>query len=162
MLVDQTLLPHSLVLREVHTVDELVEAIQHLRVRGAPALGVAGALGVALALAQAEREGWDHEAIEVALGKLRAARPTAVNLAWGVDQVTRHLGDAEHAALELMEREIAASHEIGERGADLLSSWHEGPLVVHTHCNTGALACVEWGTALGVVRSLHRRGWCAR
>ena len=162
VIVDQTLLPGSLVLREVRTVDELVEAIRSLRVRGAPALGAAGALGVRLALAQAEREGWDRGRLDAAIARLRTARPTAVNLAWGVDQVVPHLdagaAAVEVAALDVVRRDVGACHAIGERGADLLSSWHDGPLVVHTHCNAGALACVEWGTALGVVRSLHRRG----
>ncbi len=162
VIVDQTYLPGSLVVRELRTVEELVEAVTNLRVRGAPALGVAGALGVLLASVEAKREGWDRDRLDAALGRLRDARPTAVNLRWGVDQIAVHLqggaDDAEHAAMDLLQREVEACHAIGERGADLLSSWHAAPLVLHTHCNAGALACVEWGTALGVVRSLHHRG----
>lgn len=166
VIVDQTCLPGSLVLRELKSVDELVEAVQHLRVRGAPALGVAGALGVLLALAEAKREGWDPERLGAAIARLRAARPTAANLAWGVGQVEGHVRggpvEAERAAMELIRREVEACHAIGDRGADLLSTWRPGPLALQTHCNAGALACVEWGTALGIVRSLHRRGLVGR
>lgn len=166
VIVDQTRLPGSLVLLELRTVDQLVEAIQCMRVRGAPALGMAGALGVLLAVAQGEREGWTAEQVESELGRLRDARPTAANLSWGVEQMARHRrGGAEameRAATELLRQEVEACHAIGERGADLLATWRAGPLVLQTHCNAGALACVEWGTALGVVRSLHRRGLVRR
>ncbi|HEX4817010.1 MAG TPA: S-methyl-5-thioribose-1-phosphate isomerase [Nonomuraea sp.] len=147
-LVDQTLLPDKCVMLRVHTVDELVEAIQRLAVRGAPALGVAGALGVVLA---------DGDAAEIA--RLRAARPTAVNLAWGVDQAVAHLPGGREAvlaaALRVRDDDIAACVAMGERGADLL----EGDrLRVMTVCNSGGLAAVERGTALGVARTLHERG----
>jgi len=162
VIVDQTCLPASLVLRELRTVDALVQAIRSLAVRGAPALGVAGALGVLVAAAQARREGWSDARLGAELERLRVARPTAANLSWGIDQVAARLRDgtaaAEQAATELLRREADACHAIGERGADLLSSLRSGPMVIQTHCNAGALACVEWGTALGVVRSLHRRG----
>lgn len=160
VLVDQTQLPH-LASVEVTTVDELVDAIRRLVVRGAPALGVAGALGVALA-ARTLR-GAD---LAAAAARLAVARPTAVNLAVGV----RHALAAAPAgpdavlaaALALRDADIAACHAIGERGADLLTrEFGIRPLRIHTHCNAGALACVEWGTALGVVRSLHRRGQVA-
>ncbi|MFI6986770.1 S-methyl-5-thioribose-1-phosphate isomerase [Nonomuraea wenchangensis] len=147
-LIDQTLLPDKCVTLRVHTVDDLVDAIRRLAVRGAPALGVAGALGVVLA------DG-DQELI----ARLRAARPTAVNLAWGVDRAAARLGEGREAvlaaALRLRDDDIAACRAMGERGADLL----EGDrLRIMTVCNTGALAAVEHGTALGVVRTLHERG----
>ncbi len=162
VIVDQTRLPGSLVARELRTVGELVEAVQNLRVRGAPALGVAGALGVVLASAQARREGWERARLDAELAQLRRARPTAVNLRWGMEQVIGHLSGApeevEQAALRVLQHEISACHAIGDRGARLISSLRSGPLTLQTHCNAGALACVEWGTALGVVRSLHQRG----
>ncbi|NJP88004.1 S-methyl-5-thioribose-1-phosphate isomerase [Nonomuraea sp. FMUSA5-5] len=147
-LVDQTLLPDKLVMLRIRTVAELVDAIRRLAVRGAPALGVAGALGVVLA---------DGDPAQIA--ELRAARPTAVNLAWGVDQAAARLPQGREAvlaaALKVRDDDIAACHAMGERGADLL----EGDrLRIMTVCNTGGLAAVERGTALGVVQTLHERG----
>ena len=132
----------------IETVADLIDAIRRLAVRGAPALGVAGALGVVLAAG-------DHDAI----ARLRAARPTAVNLAWGVDQAAAHLPEGQQAvlkaALRVRDDDIAACAAMGERGADLL----EGDrLRIMTVCNTGGLAAVERGTALGVVQTLHERG----
>ncbi len=147
-LVDQTRLPGECVMLRLRGVDELIEAIQRLAVRGAPALGVAGALGVVLA-------GDDRDAI----ARLRAARPTAVNLAWGVDQAAAHLDEGPQAvlraALRIRDDDIAACLAMGERGADLLEG--DG-LRIMTVCNTGGLAAVERGTALGVVQTLHERG----
>ena len=78
--IDQTALPHELRVLHITTVDELVDAIIRLAIRGAPALGVAGALGVALAVRQAEREGWDAPRLEREVERIAGARPTAVNL----------------------------------------------------------------------------------
>ena len=119
-LIDQTRLPGSLVELEIHTVDQLVDAIRRLAVRGAPALGVAGAMGVALA-AGTLPEG----AAEQAIAMLRSARPTAVNLASGVDRALAALraggpGDALAAALELRDDDIAACRSMARRGAELL------------------------------------------
>ncbi|MFI7612794.1 S-methyl-5-thioribose-1-phosphate isomerase [Nonomuraea terrae] len=147
-LVDQTLLPDKCLVLRIHTVHELVDAIRRLAVRGAPALGVAGALGVVLA---------DGDPAQIA--ELRSARPTAVNLAWGVDQAVAHLHEGREAvlaaALRVRDDDIAACRAMGERGADLL----EGDrLRIMTVCNSGGLAAVERGTALGVVQTLHERG----
>lgn len=147
-LVDQTLLPDECVMVRIETVTDLIDAIRRLAVRGAPALGVAGALGVVLAAG-------DQDAI----ARLRAARPTAVNLAWGVDQAVAHLPQGRQAvlraALRIRDDDIAACEAMGKRGADLL----EGDrLRIMTVCNTGGLAAVERGTALGVVQTLHERG----
>jgi methylthioribose-1-phosphate isomerase len=165
VIVDQTLLPHELRMLELDSVDELIDAIGRLAVRGAPALGAAGALGVALAVRQAEREGWDEARLASTLQRLRTARPTAANLAWGVDRVAARLTPSRDEAavlgeaLAVVEEDVAANHAIGERGADLLRSLVEAaPIRIHTHCNAGSLATVEWGTALGIVRSLHRHG----
>ncbi|GEC21264.1 methylthioribose-1-phosphate isomerase [Pseudonocardia hydrocarbonoxydans] len=157
VLVDQTALP-ALRTTAVADVDALVDAIRRLVVRGAPALGVAGALGVALAARTL-----DGPALDAACDRLAAARPTAVNLAVGVARARAALPGGPDAvlaaALALRDEDIAACHAIGDRGADLLTALcGERPLRLHTHCNAGALACVEWGTALGVVRSLHARG----
>lgn len=154
--IDQTKLPDELVLMEIFTVEDLVDAIRRLAIRGAPALGAAGALGAAMA-ARDEPEYRDRD-----IAALRGARPTAVNLAWGVDRALARLADGPDAvlaaALEVLEADAVRNRALGERGADWLAAQVTGQLNVQTHCNAGALACVEWGTALGVVRSLHERG----
>jgi S-methyl-5-thioribose-1-phosphate isomerase len=156
-LVDQTALPE---LRVVHIddADELVDAIRRLVVRGAPALGAAGALGVALAA----RSVAGGELAAVA-ARLAAARPTAANLAVGVRRAMAVAADGPEAVLAaaqaVLQEDIAACRAIGARGAGLLTELcGPEPLRLHTHCNAGALACVEWGTALGVVRWLHEAG----
>ncbi len=157
VVVDQTALPRLGLVR-LRTVDELVDAIRRLVVRGAPALGVAGAMGVALAALRSEHP---HASDVLAdAERIAAARPTAVNLRWGVQQALAELpgGPAAvlAAALRIRDADIAACREIGRRGAELLGELcGPRPLRLHTHCNAGALACVEWGTALGVVRALH-------
>ncbi|MBI1758469.1 MAG: S-methyl-5-thioribose-1-phosphate isomerase [Actinobacteria bacterium] len=166
-LIDQTALPERAVWLRLSTVDDLVSAIVRLAVRGAPSLGAAGALGVALAAHTGEE-------LAAAAAKLRAARPTAVNLARGVDRALRRAidagatgPDAAGAALAearaVIEEEAVSSRTIGTRGADLLvGALGERPMRLLTHCNTGWLACVEWGTALGIVATLHGRGLVER
>jgi S-methyl-5-thioribose-1-phosphate isomerase len=175
VIIDQTALPHELRTRSLGEVDDLVDGIRRLAVRGAPALGAAGALGVLLAVQQGRRRGWSDDDIAEAIDRVRSARPTAVTLAWGVDRVLARLADGDDAvereALAVLGEDAAVNRAIGERGADLiveLSGVAESErgagagLRLHTHCNAGALACVEWGTALGVVRTLHERGCLAR
>jgi len=176
VIVDQTVLPHELRFLTLTDVDDLVAAIQRLAVRGAPALGAAGALGVLLARRQAQREGWDDATAAAAIDRVRAARPTAVNLMWGVDRVVARLpeGDAavEAEARAVLDEDVAANRAMGNRGAALLealcpprSDGSDGTghlLRLATHCNAGALACVEYGTALGVVRAVHDRGRLGR
>jgi methylthioribose-1-phosphate isomerase len=154
--IDQTKLPHDLVFMEIYTVEDLIAAIQRLAIRGAPALGAAGALGAAMAV----RDEPVHRDRDLAA--LRAARPTAVNLSGGVDTALARLADGEDAvlaaALDVLNQDGVRNRALGERGADWLADRIAGPIAIQTHCNAGALACVEWGTALGVVRSLHERG----
>jgi methylthioribose-1-phosphate isomerase len=145
-LIDQRQLPGALVVLDVTTVDELCELIRTLAVRGAPALGAAGAMGVALASVRGED-------VHAAGDALIATRPTAVNLAWGVGQALAAT-DPVAAACRIAEDDIATNQRIGAHGAPLIA---DGANVL-THCNTGALACVGWGTALGVVRSAHEAG----
>ena len=168
--IDQTLLPHEVRLLRIDDVDGLVDAIRRLAIRGAPALGAAGALGVLVAARQARRDGWDGARVAAEVARVRRARPTAVNLAWGVDRVAPLLAEGadeatlERAARAVLDEDAAANRAMGERGADLLAELcgprlaSAGTLRLHTHCNAGALACVEWGSALGVVRTLHGRG----
>jgi methylthioribose-1-phosphate isomerase len=162
-LLDQTVLPGQTTHLTITTTDELVAAIAALAVRGAPALGVAGAMGVVVAMDEAAREGWDTAQLERAVDAVRHARPTAVNLAWGVDQVRPLMAQGREAvlaaALELAREDEAANRELSRLGADWLLQRIDRPtLRVLTHCNTGSLATSAWGTALGVIRELHARG----
>jgi methylthioribose-1-phosphate isomerase len=158
--VNQTALPDELRMLRIAGVDELIDAVRRLAVRGAPALGAAGALGVLLAV----RAGGGDDVVAAAVAAVRGARPTAVNLAWGVDRAAARIPDGpdavEREALAVLDEDGAANRAIAARGADLLDELC-GPgaaLRLHTHCNAGALACVEVGTALGVVRAMHERG----
>jgi methylthioribose-1-phosphate isomerase len=155
--IDQTRLPHAVRMLEIHTVSELIDAIKRLAIRGAPALGVAGALGVALAARS------DPQRLAADVAALRAARPTAVNLAQGVDRAMLRVPGGPDAvldeALTMLADDVHHNRALGKRGADwLLDRCGKGEIAVQTHCNAGALACVEWGTALGVVRAVHERG----
>ncbi|MCT9107270.1 S-methyl-5-thioribose-1-phosphate isomerase [Streptomyces mirabilis] len=163
-LIDQTALPHRTETREIRDVDGLVDAIQRLVVRGAPAIGAAGAYGVALALLQGEREGWSAEETRAAVARVRAARPTAVNLMVCVDRVMARFDEGLDAVLAeaaaVQREDVEANRAMGAYGADWLVKkvGVDRPLRVLTHCNTGALATAGWGTALGVIRELHARG----
>ena len=156
--VDQTALP-SLHRVTLATVDDVVSAIRRLVVRGAPLLGVVGALGVALAA----RSGGTPEQVRCDAERIAAARPTAVNLRWGVSQALARLDEGPaaelDAALAVLDDDVQRCRALAGRGAALLAELcGDRPLALHTHCNAGAMACVEWGTALGVVRALHERG----
>jgi len=161
VLLDQTRLPREECQLHVRTVDELVDAISRLAVRGAPALGAAGALGVVLAAQEGRRSDWDDATLQHAIARLRAARPTAVNLARGVDRVLARLPDGADAvrneALRVLADDGTVNRAIGETGSRLLLELvgDADRVRVYTHCNTGALATVEWGTALGIVRALQ-------
>src|SRR5215469_11243798 len=155
--IDQTLLPHEFRLLDISTTSELVDAIKRLAIRGAPVLGAAGALGVALAHRQAAREHWPAGRLQAALDEIAGARPTAVNLSREV-AATAAAHDPEAAALAHLEQATAASIAMSQLGADYLLRRDPGrTLRVLTHCNTGALACLGWGSALGVIRALHEQ-----
>jgi len=161
--LDQTALPRQVRVQRITTVDQLVEAITTLAVRGAPVLGAAGALGVALAVRQADREGWDQARLDTEVKRIADARPTAVNLRREVSAVAALVPQGraavEAAALAVVGAAVTASEQISRRGADWLrQACGGGRLRVHTHCNTGSLACLGWGTALGVIRALHADG----
>jgi methylthioribose-1-phosphate isomerase len=161
--LDQTALPHEVRTLRIDTVDQLVQAITSLAIRGAPVLGAAGALGVALAVRQGLGEDWDAARLAAEIQRIADARPTAVNLSREVTAVAARIGDGsravEAAALAVLAATAAVSRQISERGAAyLVQACGSGPLRVHTHCNTGSLACLGWGTALGVIRALHADG----
>jgi methylthioribose-1-phosphate isomerase len=163
-IVDQTLLPDQLVVRQLTTVAEVVEALGRLAVRGAPAIGVAGAFGVVLGLAESgpPRPGPAGLAaaradLERAAVTVEVARPTAVNLRWAVRRVAAAAAGAADAAelrrlalaeaLAVLEEDRAACARMAEAGRVELAARHR----LLTHCNTGRLATAGLGTALGVV-----------
>jgi methylthioribose-1-phosphate isomerase len=165
VVVDQTALPAELRIHRLTTVDAVVDAIARLVVRGAPVIGITGALGVALA-ARAHRlpdGGLDRPAVRRDAHRLAAARPTAVNLRWAVERVLARLPDGAGAvvteALAVMADDEHTSRVAARRAADLLATeCPDRPLRVLTHCNTGFLAAMGGGTALGAIRELARDG----
>ncbi len=163
--LDQTVLPHQVRVLRIATVDQLIEAITTLAVRGAPLLGVVGALGVALAVRQGDAEGWDRARLDAEVTRIAGARPTAVNLRREVlivaERIPQGRAAVESAALAAARTADEVSQRLSRRGAGWLRQacgggrLGDGRLSIHTHCNTGALACLGWGTALGVIRALH-------
>lgn len=164
--IEQTLLPNEYLIVECRSIERLATAIRRLEIRGAPALGVAGAYGVALAAVLADKKDLKSfmSAIDRDAAILRSTRPTAINLAWGIDRVLRAMKpamDCEDAcasaineAKAIAREDTACCHAIGTHGAELLPD----RCTVLTHCNAGALACSSWGTALGVIRSAVNAG----
>ncbi|HPW73954.1 MAG TPA: S-methyl-5-thioribose-1-phosphate isomerase, partial [Methanothrix sp.] len=165
-LIDQTQLPERYIPLKIESIRQLVAAIKSLSVRGAPALGAAGAYSIALAAERSHAgNAFDMIAeLEVAADMIRRSRPTAINLSWGVDRALREASEGEsideireralRSAEEIAEEDIRINHAIGRNGAKLLE---DGETIL-THCNAGRLACVGWGTALGVVRSAAELG----
>lgn len=167
-LIDQTRLPHELELVECRTWEQVADAIRQMRVRGAPAIGVTAAYGLALAgLAFKGDDPASFEAhVKRAADGLAKTRPTAVNLFWGLEQGRRvarqastlGVAAARQGLLELAERladeDVAACRRIGAFGAELVP---DGANIL-THCNAGALATVDYGTALGVIRAAAEAG----
>ena len=164
--IEQTLLPNEYSIVECRSIERLATAIKRLEIRGAPALGVAGAYGVALAAVLAKRKDLKSfmAAVHHDASILRSTRPTAINLAWGIDRVLASMAPAQDcneacsraiSEAEVIAREdTACCHAIGKHGAALLPD----TCTVLTHCNAGALACSSWGTALGVIRSAVNAG----
>ena len=153
-LLDQRLLPRQETWIECRTAAEVADAIRTMVVRGAPAIGVSAAY----AMAMAAEQGGD---LRQAADELKAARPTAINLAWAVDRMLRCASqssgpaDALQNEAERIHREdLEANHRIGRYGAELLGQ----SATVLTHCNAGALATAGYGTALGVIRAAVESG----
>lgn len=167
-MIDQRKLPWELVLLDFDNYTDVAHAITDMVVRGAPAIGVSAAFGMALAAQQfeaanrAEIERYLQEAANVLL----AARPTAVNLAWAVNQQLKIVTDQGWGRVEdirkellrsaqhMADEDVAINKRMAEHGAQLV---RDGDTILH-HCNTGALAAVDWGTALGVIRTAHEQG----
>jgi methylthioribose-1-phosphate isomerase len=168
VMIDQRRLPGELIELHLQTPAKVAEAIRSMAVRGAPAIGISGAYGIALAATCSQAgdtntllaELRDHAAL------LLEARPTAVNLRWAIDQMLEQaesMRDSEpqviRAALiktagQLADEDIKVNKRIAAHGAELI---RDGDTVIH-HCNTGALAAVDYGTALGVIRYAHELG----
>lgn len=166
-LIDQRRLPAAFEYLTIETSEQMAVAIRTMAIRGAPALAVAGAFGLALRAASAKSASRQdlHLAVRAAAAELQNARPTAVNLAWGIRQTTALLDDPSipekelaqrilEKALELAESDVKVNLQLSEYGAGLIN---DGDTILH-HCNTGALAVVDWGTALGAIRYAHKHG----
>ncbi len=167
-LLDQRILPHEVVYIDYSDYNELANAILDMVVRGAPAIGVAGAYGVALAAWHSPVSGGPERIayLEKAAKNLRAARPTAVNLMHGVDRVMAlaraHAGDDAGTMRELLLTEAHAVAEEDRRicraiGLNALPLVPTNAAFIH-HCNTGALCAIEYGTALGIIQTAHENG----
>jgi methylthioribose-1-phosphate isomerase len=170
--IDQRCLPHELVVMELLSVDDVIVAIEELAVRGAPLIGATGAYGVYIAaLASLERPG-GRELFLAECRRIKAARPTAVNLSWAVDNVLSEMSKADlpsekiaaakHAADFIAEAEAENCRRIGEHGLKLIEEISEkkkGETVnILTHCNAGWLACVEYGTATAPIYAAFEKG----
>ncbi len=166
-LIDQRRLPEALEVVSLHTLMETAAAIRNMTVRGAPAIGAAAAFGLALAArsSQARSASALLAELEAAGETLKGTRPTAVNLTWAVERMLGTLRSASGTPSELGELALAEAQRIADEdvqvnrrmgviGAELIA---DGDTIIH-HCNTGALAVVDWGTALGVIRTAHEQG----
>jgi methylthioribose-1-phosphate isomerase len=169
VMIDQTALPTNFQFVRCTTVREIVDAIKTLKIRGAPAIGVAGAMGVALAVQKAtstDKKKLIRE-IEPDVIALKSARPTAVNLSWGVERTLDYVKkglpknitpESKKTVVEfvkgLADSDVQTNKKLSDLGAKL---FRNGDTVL-THCNAGALATVGYGTALGVLRSVANQG----
>lgn len=165
-MIDQRLLPAEFRLVEYENYCEVAQAIHAMVIRGAPAIGAAAAFGMALAAQESQARGRNGllTDLQTAAGVLCAARPTAVNLSWAVARLLRRaeaepdpasIPDALLAeAQALANEDVEINRRMGKHGVALI---RDGDTILH-HCNTGALATVDYGTALGVIRTAHEQG----
>jgi methylthioribose-1-phosphate isomerase len=167
-MLDQRLLPHQTVYNDYRTADEVAEAITSMVIRGAPAIGAAAAYGLVLTAKYTKAS--ELSILKSELGQstevLRQSRPTAVNLFWAIDRMMRRIEDPEiTGSKELYEallaeanaifyEDIEINKQIGRNAMELIP---EGATIIH-HCNTGSLAAVDYGTALGIIRLAHEEG----
>lgn len=167
-MIDQRLLPAQFIVNEYTDYQDIATAIRTMVIRGAPAIGAAAAFGMALAAQQSSAS--DRltllRDLEEAAKLLQNARPTAVNLFWAIDRMLRRATDESltdpddvrqalvREAQHIADKDVEINRQMGEHGAALIQ---KGDNVLH-HCNTGALATVDYGTALGVIRTAHEQG----
>ncbi|MDX1414506.1 MAG: S-methyl-5-thioribose-1-phosphate isomerase [Candidatus Promineifilaceae bacterium] len=168
IMLDQRLLPHATVYNEYHTVSEVAEAIRDMVIRGAPAIGAAAAYGLVLVCTNSNTADVEGLRQELANGaeQLKQARPTAVNLFWAVERMIDRLNDPSldtvpamrEAALAeantIAAEDVAINKQIGRNALPLIP---DQATIIH-HCNTGSLATVDYGTALGIIRMAHEEG----
>lgn len=163
-MIDQRRLPRRFEYLHCQTLDEMIIAIRTMAIRGAPALAVAGAYGMVLAALKASMGNVRHQC-KLAAESLVASRPTAVNLAWGVNRMLKIVNDEAISDADIAEKLLSEAHamaeedvrinrKLAENGASLIN---DGDTIIH-HCNTGSLAVVDWGTALGAIRFAHEQG----
>ncbi len=165
-MIDQTALPAKLLYVTYRTPDQVADAIRTMVVRGAPAIGVAAAMGIGLAAVRSKASSLSDllKELDSSAALIRGTRPTAVNLFWGIDRVlarargaasVRGAKEAVTAEVKAMaDEDVEVNRKLGKAGADLI---HDGDTVL-TQCNAGALATVGYGTALGVVRAAVEQG----
>jgi len=166
MMIDQTKLPNELVILEFDDYEQIANAIRTLIVRGAPAIGISGAFGLALAALQSNATSKENllEDLEKAKEILYKTRPTAVNLAWALDKILKVAKEGSDVtkikktvvgtAKKMAEDDIKTNMKMGKHGSELFD---ENDTIM-THCNAGALATVAYGTALGVIRATKESG----
>ena len=166
IMVDQTKLPNTLVFVEYDDFNQVANAIKNLVVRGAPAIGVSGAFGLALAVLQSKATSKDEllSDLEIARKILFDTRPTAVNLGWGLEKIMNvaKTGNSVEEirklviskAKEMADEDIEINKAMGKNGSILFDNND----TIMTHCNAGALATVAYGTALGVIRATRESG----
>ena len=165
-MIDQTRLPNELIFVEYNDYNQVADAIKTLVVRGAPAIGVSGAFGLALAVLQSKSTTKDELILDLEKAKqiLFETRPTAVNLAWGLEKIMTiaQSGDSVEQIIELVistakkmaDEDIEINKTMGKNGSVLFDDND----TIMTHCNAGALATVSYGTALGVIRATKESG----
>ena len=167
-IIDQTRLPHSFKIARLATLEDAVTAIKDMQVRGAPLIGATAAYGVALAL----RAEASQAALDAACAALLAARPTAVNLRWALDEMRAHLGPlgtqawvdaAYRRAGEIVEEDVEICRMIGVHGRPIIEELAQNkpdgePVNILTHCNAGWLATTDWGTATSPIYQAHDAG----
>jgi len=170
--IDQRFLPHQLIIKDLNSVDDTIHAIKEMFVRGAPLIGATGAFGVYISLVQADNKGADNEYLVSECRRLKDARPTAMNLFWGVDRVlsaalSHHTYEARvkaalNEALTIVEEEAVNCRKIGAYGMPIIkdiSQKKKGePVNILTHCNAGWLACIEYGTATAPIYTAFDQG----
>lgn len=167
-MIDQRLLPWELLYQEYETYQEVADAIRDMVIRGAPAIGAAAGFGMALAVQQSKTKDIPTLRNELALAAevLKASRPTAVNLAWAVEKLLTLAYESQFSTVEevrdavlkaaqkIADDDVETNKILGAHGSQLIKN---GDTILH-HCNTGSLATVDYGTALGVIRAAHEDG----
>jgi len=171
-IIDQRLLPHRFSVIDLKSVDDVIYAIKEMCVRGAPLIGVTAAYGIYLAALELEKNQAGDDFIIGECGRLKAARPTAVNLAWATERVLKKvlsaagtqdkIETARNEAIKIAEEEVDNCRNIGTHGLEIIdeiSRRKAGKTVnILTHCNAGWLACIEYGTATAPIYAAYEKG----